>query len=173
MIVFKLIFLGWVVFLSCLSPASRAGSENRIRVALGMHVNFYHSFRGDQPDVTGFGKDIRVIRKTLLQAEELEKLGFRVPLSWDFEHLFSLNDLIPKYAPDILEKIQERCRQGKDEIHFMSWNNGLVGAMTKVELELVMKRSQVELLKFFGPNCVKSIVRPQEMMWSPGHFGVY
>ena len=37
----------------------------KVYVALGFHINFYHSWRGDTPDEAGFGTDIRVIRKVL------------------------------------------------------------------------------------------------------------
>ena len=39
--------------------------DHRVYVALGFHVNFYHSWRGDTPDEAGFGIDIRVVREII------------------------------------------------------------------------------------------------------------
>ena len=56
------------------------GSEKlKIYVMIGMHVDFYHSWRGDTPDDAGFGLDIRVVRSSLnilkLQHRHTGQLG--------------------------------------------------------------------------------------------------
>jgi len=38
--------------------------ESRIHLAFRLHVNFYHSYRGDTPGEQGFRKDIRGDRQT-------------------------------------------------------------------------------------------------------------
>ena len=48
-----------------------------------LHVNFYHSYRGDSADEQGFGKDIRIIRGILDDLDRLSSSGIVVSCAWD------------------------------------------------------------------------------------------
>jgi hypothetical protein len=151
-------------------------SDHRVRIAFGFHVNLYHSFRNDTNDKSGFGKDIRIIRHIIRTLDHFNQKGIPVKGIWDFDNLFSLQELLPKFAPDIIRDIQRRVRVNGDEVILMSYNNGLVSAMTPAELDKAVAwsisnpwRSGVKDL--FGKY--SPIVRPQEMMTTPGNFAVY
>lgn len=109
-----------------------------IQVCLRFHVSFYHSYRGDTNDEDGFDKDIRIIRNILDDLGDLERSGIVVHCAWDFDNAFSLGNLIPRYAMDIIERIKDRIDRTVDEIHVMSWNNGLTGVNTAEELKLAI-----------------------------------
>lgn len=140
------------------------------------HVNFYHSYRGDTADEQGFGKDIRIIRGILDDLDRLQKEGIIVHCAWDFDNVFSLGRIIPQHAPDILDRIKKRVVSDIDEIHIMSWNNGLLSAHTTEEFKLAIgcalkAPDGCGNLDIF-PTCT-TIVRPQECMVTPSHIGLY
>ncbi|MCJ8500259.1 hypothetical protein [Desulfatitalea alkaliphila] len=151
-------------------------SDHAIHIAFGFHVNLYHSFRNDTNDASGFGQDIRVIRHIIDALDRLNAQGVPVKGVWDFDNLFSLEEILPRHAPDIIEAIQRRVRHHGDEVILMSYNNGMVSAMTADELRTAMawavsnpQRSGVaDLFDTYSP-----IVRPQEMMTTPGSFAIY
>lgn len=151
-------------------------SKYKIHVAYGFHVNCYHSYRGDTNDNFGFGSDIRIIRKTLDVLTELNEKGIPVKGTWDTENFFSLEKILPEYAPDIIEKMKERVKKYGDENIIMGYNNGALSAMTEDEfcasVELaVSNRNGSGLSDIFG-ECEK-IVRPQEVMFTPSQVGLY
>ncbi len=155
-------------------PSSQ--SPRKVQIAFGFHVNLYHSFRNDSNDEAGFGKDIRVIRHIVETLDRYNGQGVPVKGVWDFDNMFSLQEILPRYAPDIIENIRRRVRENGDEVILMSYNNGLASAMTEEELNDAVRwavsnpwKSGVEdLFGEYGP-----IVRPQEMMTTPGNFSIY
>jgi hypothetical protein len=159
------------------SGAARAHrTPHGIYVAFGFHGNLYHSFRNDTNDEQGFGKDIRVIRHTIATLDRLNGQAVPVKAVWDFDNLFSLQEILPRYAPDIIEDIRRRIRDNGDEAILMSYNNGLASAMNEQELTDAMRwairnpwNSGVQ--DVFGTY--SPIVRPQEMMTTPGNFSIY
>jgi|GEM_PF-3184907 len=50
----------------------------KIHLALGFHVNLYHSYRGDNVDASGIGPDIQMIRKILSDLDDLNRAGIPV-----------------------------------------------------------------------------------------------
>ncbi len=151
-------------------------SKHRIFIAFGFHVNLYHSFRNDTMDESGFGKDIRIIRHTIRTLDRFNAAGIPVRGIWDFDNLFSLQEILPRHAPDIIADIRRRVHQWGDEVILMSYNNGLVSAMTHDELDDAVRWSitnpwQSGVKDLFGTYT--PIVRPQEMMTTPGSFSVY
>lgn len=151
-------------------------SEYRIHVAYGFHVNCYHSYRGDTNDNLGFGSDIRIIRKTLDILTDFNKKGIPVKGTWDTENFFSLQKILPEYAPDIIEKMNERADKYGDENIIMGYNNGALSAMTEDEFcesinLAVTNESGSGLVDIFG-KCEK-IVRPQEVMFTPSQVSLY
>ncbi|MBO7319737.1 MAG: glycosyl hydrolase family 57, partial [Clostridia bacterium] len=150
--------------------------ENKIHVAYGFHVNCYHSYRGDTNDNLGFGSDIRIINKILDVMTDLNKKGIPVKGTWDSENFFSLEKILPEYAPEIIEKMKERVEKYGDENIIMGYNNGALSAMSEDEFEAsiemaVTNSSGSGLVDIFG-ECEK-IVRPQEVMFTPSQVSLY
>jgi hypothetical protein len=150
--------------------------SHHVYVAFGFHGNLYHSFRNNTNDEQGFGKDIRVIRHTIATLDLLNKEAVPVKAVWDFDNLFSLQEILPQYAPDIIEDIRRRIRDNGDEAILMSYNNGLVSAMNERELNDAMRWAITNpwhsgVKDVFGTY--SPIVRPHEMMTTPGDFSIY
>ncbi len=150
--------------------------ENKIHIAYGFHVNCYHSYRGDTNDNLGFGSDIRIIRKTLDILTEFNKQGIPVKGTWDTENFFSLQKILPEYAPDIIEKMKERVEKYGDENIIMGYNNGALSAMTEDEfcesINLAITNEDGSGLEDIFGTCEK-IVRPQEVMFTPSQVSLY
>ena len=147
-----------------------------VHIAYGFHVNLYHSFRGDAPDNTGFGSDIRIIRRIIELLNELNERGIPVKGTWDIENAFSLEDLLPKHAPDIIEGLRARVQNWGDEQIIMGYANGALGAMTPQELDASIQLAITNeygsgLRDLFGAYA--PIVRPQEVMFSPSQVKDY
>ena len=59
-----------------------------------------------------------------IEAIEAEGLcGGVVRVTWDYADLFWSVQLQREYQPEVLEKVIERCRMGKDEVLLGSWGN--------------------------------------------------
>ncbi len=165
--------------LSAISPAgveAKAHLDKNVYVAFGFHGNLYHSFRGDTNDERGYGKDIRIIRTILSTLDKYNHQGVPVHASWEFDNHFSLEHLLPEYAPDIIDAVRRRISEKKDEVLLMSYNNGLASAMTHQEFADSVNWSVSNpwgsgVKDLFGSY--SPIVRPQEMMTTPGNFKVY
>jgi hypothetical protein len=158
------------------AAARSPGASRHIYIAFGFHGNLYHSFRNDTNDEQGFGKDIRVIRHTIATLDRLNKEAVPVKAVWDFDNLFSLQEILPQYAPDIIKNIRRRIRDNGDEAILMSYNNGLASAMNEQELTDTMRWAVSNpwhsgVKDVFGTY--SPIVRPQEMMTTPGDFSIY
>ena len=151
-------------------------TENKIHVAYGFHVNCYHSYRGDTNDNLGFGSDIRIIRKILDVLTEFNEKGIPVKGTWDTENFFSLQKILPEYAPDIIEKMKERVEKYGDENIIMGFNNGALSAMTEDEfcesINLAVTNKYGSGLEDIFGECEK-IVRPQEVMFTPSQVTLY
>lgn len=150
--------------------------DNKIHVAFGFHVNCYHSYRGDTNDNLGFGSDIRIIRKILDTLTQFNKQGIPVKGTWDTENFFSLQKILPEYAPDIIEKMKERVNLYGDENIIMGYNNGALSAMTEDEfcesINLAITNEDGSGLEDIFGTCEK-IVRPQEVMFTPSQVSLY
>lgn len=150
--------------------------ENKIHVAYGFHVNCYHSYRGDTNDSFGFGSDIRIINKILDILTDFNERGIPVKGTWDSENFFSLQKILPQYAPEIMEKMKMRVKKYGDENIIMGYNNGALSAMTEDEFAASIELSVTNadgsgLVDIFG-ECEK-IVRPQEVMFTPSQVSLY
>lgn len=151
-------------------------AEPAVHLAFRFHVNFYHSYRGDSLDERGIGKDIRIIRGILADLDRLNAEGVPVRGTWDIENFYSLETLMPRHAPDLVEGIARRVREDRDEVEPMSWNNGILSACTREEFE--------ELARLAVSNPGRSglsdvfdrwvpILRPQECMYTPSFLARY
>lgn len=150
--------------------------DYKIHVAYGFHVNCYHSYRGDTNDGAGFGSDIRIIREILDVLTSLNEEGIPVKGTWDCENFFSLEKILPAYAPDIIEKMRKRVRLYGDEQIIMGYSNGALSAMNDDEFtasieKAVTNESGSGLRDLFG-RC-EMIVRPQEVMFTPSQVRLY
>ena len=148
----------------------------KIHVAYGFHVNCYHSYRGDTNDNLGFGSDIRIIRKILDTLTEFNEQGIPVKGTWDSENFFSLEKILPEYAPDIIEKMKERVTKYGDENIIMGYSNGALGAMNEDEftasIDLAVTNEEGSGLKDLFGECAM-LVRPQEVMFTPSQVSLY
>ena len=138
----------------------------KVHIGFGFHVNCYHSYRGDSNDALGFGGDLRIIRHILDTLDDRNARGIPVRGTWDFENAFSLEKVLPEYAPDIIERVRRRG----DENLLMGYNNGAMSAMTEDEFAASVAWAITNpygsgLEDLFG-GCER-IIRPQEVMFSP------
>lgn len=148
----------------------------KIHIAYGFHVNCYHSYRGDSNDNLGFGSDIRIIEHILDTLTALNEEGIPVKGTWDSENFFSLEKILPEYAPQIIEKMQERVKKYGDENIIMGYSNGALGAMNEAEFEasidLAVTNQQGSGLRDLFGECAM-LVRPQEVMFTPSQVSLY
>ena len=170
LITLALVFIGrpWA------GPLYGQAAERQVYVAFGFHVNLKHSYRVDRNDEGGFGKDIRIIRHIIDTLDRANERGLPVKGIWDLDNLFSLEEYLPRYAPDIIEDIRRRVETRGDEIILMSYNNALASALNQKELEVSVTRAVTNaqgsgVADLFGKY--SPIVRPQEMMVGPGCYG--
>lgn len=151
-------------------------SEFKIHIAYGFHVNCYHSYRGDSNDNLGFGSDIRIINKILDTLTQFNQSGINVKGTWDTENFFSLEKILPEYAPEIIEKMKERVKKYGDENIIMGYNNGALSAMNEDEfrasVELAVSNENGSGLKDIFGEC-EMLVRPQEVMFTPSQVSLY
>ena len=150
--------------------------DYKIHIAFGFHVNCYHSYRGDTNDEQGFGSDLRIIRKIIKTLDKLNSEGIPVKGTWDSENFFSLEQILPEYAPDIIEGMKRRVKENGDENIIMGYSNGALSAMQEDELtasiNLAVRNEQKSGLEdLFGKY--EMIVRPQEVMFTPSQVHTY
>jgi len=148
----------------------------RIHLAFRFHVNFYHSYRGDSLDEQGIGKDIRIIRGILDDLDRLNQEGLEVRGTWDIENYYSLETMMRHHSPDLIERIRERVKDGRDEVELMSYNNGLVSACTCEEFEeqlsLSFHNEGGSGLDDLFTSWAR-VLRPQECMYTPSFLERY
>ena len=85
LILVLILFGVWLLWLPRVfeSTSSAAKTSRKVHIAFGLHVNLYHSYRGDTNDENGFGQDIRAIRHTLHELDRFNKKGIPVRAVWD------------------------------------------------------------------------------------------
>jgi len=143
----------------------------KVHVMPGLHMSFYHSWRGDAPDASGFGTDIRVVRGVLDQLDEAEAQGLDARVYWDFTVHWTLERYLPEHAPEIVDRIRDRVRRGLDEVVAGPYNNGVTSAQTEDEF---LASVQWALENPFGSGLrqvfgqVTPLFRPQEGFFTPG-----
>jgi len=149
-------------------PGSEAvDAGGTVHIALSFHVNYYHSYRGNEPTDDGYGVDIDVIRNTLdwLDAHP------EVHADWDSDNAFTTDDWMVVDSPDILERISARVAAGTDDVRLMSWNNGAMASSSRAEFDEALARAKTSNEAAFGAWVPG--VQPQENMFDPDHLGWY
>lgn len=145
--------------------------DHKVYVMLGFHINFYHSWRGDTPDEAGFGTDMRVIRGVLDILERANAAGKRARGYWDTEVYWTFQEILPKYCPDILERMRARVEAGQDEIVLGPFNNGANHAATTDEFRAAVswaiENPWGSGLRQLFPR-VAPFYRPQESVFTTG-----
>jgi hypothetical protein len=147
-----------------------------VHLGFGFHVNCYHSYRGDTNDKAGFGNDIRIMRDIVAVLDKYNKLGYKVKGTWDSENVYSLEKILPQYAPDLIRSWQRRVKENGDEQILMAYNNGAMTALTEDEFSASLQRAVSNkagsgLKDLFG-KC-EMVIRPQEVMFSPSDVSHY
>ncbi len=141
-----------------------------VYVALSMHTNFYHSYRGDRPTEDGWGKDARVIRTTLdwLDARPA------VRCDWDIDTYYSLDGFMTEPdAADVRARILARVKAGTDGARLMSWNNGAMLHHDRPAFDAAIARAAESYDAAFGAGAWDPGVQPQECMFTAHHTGWY
>jgi hypothetical protein len=169
-----LLLLAWWI---CALPVPAAAqppaddSPYKVYVMLGFHTSFYHSWRGDTPDEAGFGTDIRVVREIIKMLDQANAEGLDARGYWDVDVYWTLQEIIPIHAPDIIEDIGRRVEAGLDEVLPGPYNNGANHAATEEEFRTAVAYALENpygsgLKQLFGQ--VTPIYRPQEGMFTAG-----
>lgn len=153
-----------------------SNNNYKVHVGFGFHVNCYHSYRGDTNDAFGFGNDIRIIRHIIDTLDSWNARGVAAKGTWDFENAYSLEKILPEYAPDIIENVARRQRENGDENILMGYNNGAMSAMNEEEfiasIEWAISNDKKSGLKDVFGDCAM-VIRPQEVMFTPTQVSLY
>ncbi|MCL2531424.1 MAG: hypothetical protein FWE40_04635, partial [Oscillospiraceae bacterium] len=116
------------------------------------------------------------IRKIIAQLDDLNARGIPAKATWDTENGYSLEEILPTHAPDIIAGMQRRVRENGDENIIMGYNNGALAAMTfdelKASIDWAVSNEKGSGLKDLFGECAM-IVRPQEVMFSPPQVADY
>lgn len=146
-------------------------AENKVYIVAGFHVNYNHSWRGDRNDRTGFGLDSQVIEGILDTLDAANEKGLAAQGTWDFDNYWSLEHCMPMFAPELLERIRRRVKDGPDEAILDAWSNGMYGGMTESEHRETLARTISNdagsgIKDLFGDY--SPVIRTQETMFSHG-----
>jgi hypothetical protein len=150
--------------------------DQKIYLCLGFHVNYNHSYRGDRNDDTGFGYDSVVIRGIVDILNRANRRGLDARGTWDFDHFWSVQHCMKRFAPELLDAIAHRIKDGPDEAIIDNWNNGSVAWMTRDELRISVERAisnpwgsgARDLFGKYSP-----VIRSQETMFTHGAVPVF
>lgn len=147
-------------------PPSPGGAT--VHIALSMHVNLYHSYRGDANTDDGYGIDLDVMRKSLSWLDAHPALR----ADWDFDNAWSTDsDWMRVDGADVLAAVQRRVAAGLDDVRLMSWNNGAMVGHDGPDFDESIARAWASNQDAFGR--VVPGVQPQECMFTPGHVPAY
>lgn len=154
--------------------------EKRIYLVLSPHINYYHSYRGDSRGITGFGRDIKLMGAILDKLDEIEDIGFsfgNMKITWDYADTFWSIQLQREYQQDVLDRVIERCKQGKDEVLIGSWGNVAQPILDTEEFlqqhEWFLNNSMEMGVNQLFPGRVAPYARTQETMFTQGMIELY
>ncbi|MFX0041393.1 MAG: hypothetical protein ACFE8L_00645 [Candidatus Hodarchaeota archaeon] len=154
--------------------------EKKIYFIISPHINYYHSYRGDSRGITGFGKDLKQMRAIVEKLDEIEDMGYSfgdMRVTWDYADTFWSIQLQKEYQREILDRVIERCKKGKDEVLIGSWGNV---AQPILDTEEFIKQHQWYLENSMGIGLnqlfsgrIAPYVRTQECMFTQGMIELY
>jgi len=154
--------------------------EKQIYLILSPHINYYHSYRGDSRGITGFGRDIKLMAAILDKLDEIEDLGLSfgdMKITWDYADTFWSIQLQKEFQQNVLDRVIERCKQGKDEVLIGSWGNV---AQPILDTEEFLQQHNWFLENSMGigvnqlfPGRVAPYARTQEAMFTQGMIELY
>jgi len=154
--------------------------EKKIYFVLSPHINYYHSYRGDSRGETGFGRDIKLMGEILDKLDEIENKGFSfgdMRVSWDYADTFWSIQLQKEFQQDILDRVIERCKKGKDEVLIGSWGNVAQPVLDTEEFiqdqKWLLENSMGIGLNQLFPGRIAPYVRAQETMFTQGMIELY
>ncbi len=141
--------------------------DGTVYIAISFFVNFYHSTRGDTPTENGFGQDIRVITAALdwLDAHP------EVRADWVFENARTLEERMPDFSPQLLDRIRQRVVSGQDDVRIMSATAAPMASMTRKEFDRALTYAKSSTEDVFG-GWVPGVT-PADTMLSPDNIGWY
>jgi len=149
--------------------------EKKIFFILSPHINYYHSYRGDSIGPSGFGKDIKIMADIINELDALEDEGFcngKLRVSWDYGDIFWSIQLQKEFQQNVLDKVIERCKKGKDEVIIGSWGNVAKPVLDTEEFyldhEWFLENSMGIGAKQLFSDRVAPYTRTQETMFTNG-----
>ena len=148
----------------------------KIYFVISPHINYYHSYRGDSIGTDGFGLDMKIMRYILDTLDECENEGLcegNIKISWDYSDLYWSVQLQRKYQPDVLERVQNRVKQCKDEVIIGSWGNNALSILDTEEFIQQCKWNLnnsmgIGLEQLFPKTRIAPYLRVQETMFTQG-----
>lgn len=154
--------------------------QKKIYLVLSPHINYYHSYRGDSRGDAGFGKDLKMMRGILDELDRIEDVGFKfgnMRITWDYGDTFWSIQLQKEFQQDVLDRVIERCKKGKDEVLIGSWGNV---AQPILDTEEFIQQHKWFLENSMGigvnqlfPGRVAPYARTQETMFTQGMIELY
>ena len=155
-------------------------SKKKIYFVLSPHINYYHSYRGDSKGETGFGKDLAMMRGILDELDKIEDMNLKfgnMRMCWDYADTFFSIQLQKEYQLDVLDRVIERVKAGKDEVLIGSWGNTMQPVMDTEEF-LQQHNWFLENSMGIGVNQLFSgrvapYARTQESMFTQGMIELY
>ena len=154
--------------------------EKRIYFVMSPHINYYHSYRGDSVGTGGFGLDLHIMENLIKTIDACEKQGLcngKVRISWDYSDLFWSIQLQQKYQPKVLERVIQRCKEGKDEVILGTWGNSILPGLDTEEFIMqskwLMKNQMGIGLEQLFAGRIAPYTRTQETMFTQGMIELY
>jgi hypothetical protein len=154
--------------------------DKKIFFILSPHINYYHSYRGDSRGLDGFGTDLKMMRVILNKLDEIEDKGFsfgNMRITWDYADIFWSIQLQQEFQQDVLDRVIERCKKGKDEVLIGSWANTAKPILDTEESyrdhEWFLENAMGIGVKQLFPRRVAPYARTQETMFTQGMIEIY
>jgi len=154
--------------------------QKKIYLVLSPHINYYHSYRGDSRGDAGFGKDLKMMRGILDELDRIEDVGFKfgnTRITWDYGDTFWSIQLQKEFQQDVLDRVIERCKKGKDEVLIGSWGNVAQPILDTEEFiqqhKWFLENSMGIGLNQLFPGRVAPYARTQETMFTQGMIELY
>jgi hypothetical protein len=155
--------------------------EKKIFFVVSPHINYYHSYRGDSRGESGFGQDVRIMEEILNQLDSIEERGLCngiTRISWDYGDTFWSIQLQREYQQNVLDRVIERCKKGKDEVLIGSWGNVAQPVLDTEELHTDHKwflenSMRIGIKQIFPPERIAPYARTQETMFTQGMIEEY